>query len=257
MVGLFGVGGSPIATPLLSVLGVPGLLAVASPLPATIPAALAAVIPYLRTDGAQPRAAAWTVLDAIPATVAGALLSRVVGGPALLLASGVVLVIVGARVIRPIEETTRRAGAARRANRVLLVATAAGVGLFTGLLANGGGFLLVPMYLVVFGLDMRQAAGTSLLVIAGLTVPTLATHWGLGHVDGASPRRSRWGWSPPAPPAPASRGRSPEARCAGCSAGSSSPAARDSSSTGSPAGEPTLTSFKGAERSSGQAPRQQ
>ena len=40
LVGLFGVGGSSVATPLLSVLGVPGLLAVASPLPATIPAAL-------------------------------------------------------------------------------------------------------------------------------------------------------------------------------------------------------------------------
>ena len=30
---------------------------------------------------------------------------------------------------------------------------------------------------------MREAAGTSLLVIAVLTVPTLATHWALGHID--------------------------------------------------------------------------
>ncbi len=39
LVGLFGVGGSSVATPVLSLLGVPGLLAIASPLPATIPAA--------------------------------------------------------------------------------------------------------------------------------------------------------------------------------------------------------------------------
>lgn len=30
---------------------------------------------------------------------------------------------------------------------------------------------------------MRAAAGTSLLVAAAMTVPTLATHWALGHVD--------------------------------------------------------------------------
>src|SRR5437870_3464694 len=56
-------------------------------------------------------------------------------------------------------------------------------GLFAGLLANGGGFLLVPLYVLVFGLRMRQAVGTSLLVVAVLSVPTLATHWALGHVD--------------------------------------------------------------------------
>jgi Sulfite exporter TauE/SafE. len=120
LLGLFGVGGSSVATPVLSLLGVPGLLAVASPLPATIPAALLAA---------------------------------------------------------------RAVGEARRQNRPLLVACAAGVGLFTGLLANGGGFLLVPLYLLVFGLRKRAAVGTSLIVIAALSIPTLATHWALGHID--------------------------------------------------------------------------
>jgi len=183
LTGFFGVGGSSIATPLLSLLGVPGLLAIASPLPATIPSALAAAIPYIRNRTARPKAAAWSLVGGIPATVAGALLSRVVGGPKLLVASGVALVIIGLRVVRPIKEASRRAGATRRKNRPLLMAASAGVGLFTGLLANGGGFLLVPMYLLVFGLDMGEAAGTSLLVIAVLSAPTMATHWALGHID--------------------------------------------------------------------------
>ena len=183
LTGLFGVGGSSIATPLLSILGVPPLLAVASPLPATIPAALAAVAPYWRRGEARPRAAGWTLLGAVPATVGGALLSQVVGGQSLLVASGVVLVIVGWRVLKPVSASAFLAGEARRQNRFLLVAASAGVGLFTGLLANGGGFLLVPMYLLIFGLDMRTAAGTSLLVISVLSLPTLAAHWALGHVD--------------------------------------------------------------------------
>jgi len=185
LTGLFGVGGSSIATPLLSLLGAPGLIAVASPLPATIPGAAVASIEYVRTHDARPRAAAWTLLGGVPATIAGALLSRVVGGPTLLVASGVVLVVVGWRVLRPIRPEAREAGTTRRQNRPLLVLAAAGVGLFTGLLANGGGFLLVPLYLLVFGLRMRQAVGTSLLVIVFLSVPTLATHWALGHIDWA------------------------------------------------------------------------
>jgi len=183
LTGVFGVGGSSIATPILSIMGVAPLQAIASPLPATVPAALLASIPYLRDRESRPRTAGWSLVGGVPATIVGALLSRIVGGSALLVVSGVVLVIVGQRVLRPIEQSARDAGTARRKNRPLLVAAAAGAGLFTGLLANGGGFLLVPMYLLGFGLEMREAVGTSLLVIAVLTVPTLATHWALGHID--------------------------------------------------------------------------
>jgi hypothetical protein len=183
--GLFGVGGSSVATPVLSLLGAPGLIAVASPLPATIPAAALGAVAYLRSGEARPKAAAWSVLGGVPGTVAGALVSRLVGGSALLVASGAVLAVVGMRVLRPIEQAARDAGTLRRQNRPLLVAAAAAVGVFTGLLANGGGFLLVPLYLLVFGLRMRQAVGTSLLVVAVLSVPTLATHWALGHIDWA------------------------------------------------------------------------
>ncbi|MGI9120150.1 MAG: sulfite exporter TauE/SafE family protein [Acidimicrobiales bacterium] len=185
LMGAFGVGGSSVATPVLSLLGVPPLLALGSPLAATVPAAMLGSVPYLRSGDARPSAAAWSLLGAVPATIAGALLSRVVGGTALLVASGIVLVVVGVRVLLPIEDSSREAGSERRRNRPALVAAAAGVGLFTGLLANGGGFLLMPLYLLVFGLKMRQAVGTSLLVIAVLSVPTLLTHWALGHIDWA------------------------------------------------------------------------
>jgi uncharacterized membrane protein YfcA len=183
LMGLFGVGGSSVATPLLSLLGVPPLVAVASPLPATIPGAIVAAIEYIRNDEVRPRAAAWTLAGAVPATIVGALTSRVVGGNPLLIASGVVLAVVGLRVGRPIEPSARTAGELRRKNRPVLVGASALVGFFTGLLANGGGFLLVPLYVLVFGLRMRQSVGTSLIVIAVLAVPTLATHWELGHIS--------------------------------------------------------------------------
>ena len=167
----------------LALLGAPGLIAIASPLPATIPAAALGVVPYVRSEEARPRAAAWSLLGGIPGTIGGALLSPLVGGSDLLVPSGAVLAVVGLRVVRPIAQAARDAGTRRRRDRPVLVASMAAVGVFTGLLANGGGFLIVPLYLLVFGLRMREAVGTSLLVIAVLAVPTLATHWALGRID--------------------------------------------------------------------------
>ncbi|MFN2557883.1 MAG: sulfite exporter TauE/SafE family protein [Nitriliruptorales bacterium] len=181
--GMFGIGGASIATPLLALLGVEGLQAVASPLPVTIPIAASAGVAYVRSDEVQWRVAGLSLLGAVPFGVAGALLARVVGGRALLVAAGIAVAVVGARLVRPIGEETRAAGSHRRESGPLLVAATAIVGLLTGLLANGGGFLLVPLYLLAFGLRMRPAAGTSLAVIVGLSVPTVITHGIVGNID--------------------------------------------------------------------------
>ena len=181
--GLFGMGGSSFATPVLALLGVPGVTAVATPLPATVPIAAAGSWAYLERDELHRRVALWSAVGGVPATVAGALLSRLVGGRALLVASGVVIALVGVRVLRPLSDEQVREGAGRRRRRWFVAASVAGAGLATGLLANGGGFLLVPLYLVVLGLPMRTASGTSLVVVAALSVPTLVAHWALGNID--------------------------------------------------------------------------
>lgn len=180
--GMFGVGGSSFATPVLGLLGVPGLVAVAAPLPATIPAAIAGAMAYVRRKELDREIARWSIVGGVPATVAGAALSGVVGGKALLIASGVVLAIVGVRILLPITAGQRLAGRARR-RAVVVVPAAAFIGFFTGLLANGGGFLLVPLFVLVLGLTMPQSAGTSLVVISVLSIPSLITHWALGHID--------------------------------------------------------------------------
>jgi uncharacterized membrane protein YfcA len=181
--GLFGVGGSSFATPVLSLLGVPPLLAVASALPATLPSALSGAVSYLRRGEMDWRVAWLSVAGGLPATVVGASLSRVIGGHWLLVGSGVVLGVVGLRVLRPIAPKTLKEAARRRSHAGLIVGGAACVGLFTGLLANGGGFLLVPLYLILLGMPMRSSSGTSLAVIAALSIPTLIMHSVLGNID--------------------------------------------------------------------------
>lgn len=179
--GLFGVGGSSFATPALGLLGVPGLIAVAAPLPATIPAAIAGMVTYVRRRQVEWSVARWSIIGGVPGTILGALSSRYVGGRALLVASGVVLAVVGVRILLPLPEQRLALRARRRP--AVVVPAAAVIGVVTGALANGGGFLLVPLFVLVLGLTMPESAGTSLVVIAVLSVPTLITHWSLGHID--------------------------------------------------------------------------
>ena len=182
--GLFGVG-SAFATPVLALLGVPGMAAVVGPLPALLPGSAVGAWSYSRHGKVDWVVARRALVGGVPAAIVGALVGSRIGGPVLLLLSGLVLLAVGLRVLRPTAVTAeaRAVADARRASAPFVVIAAAAVGFSAGLLANGGGFLLVPMFLLVLGLDMNQASGTSLVVASALTIPTLAVHIGLGDID--------------------------------------------------------------------------
>jgi len=182
--GIFGVG-SAFATPMLAMLGVPGMAAVVGPLPALLPGSAVGAWSYSRRGKVDWVVARRALAGGLPAAVVGALASSRIGGPLLLVLSGLVLLVVGLRVLRPaaVTEQTRDLAEHRRASARFVVTTAALVGFASGLLANGGGFLLVPMFLLVLGLDMNEASGTSLVVASALTVPTLLVHMGLGDID--------------------------------------------------------------------------
>ena len=63
--------------------------------------------------------------------------------------------------------------------RMVLVATT--VGVLSGLLANGGGFLLAPLYVIVLRTPIKSAFGTSLVVAATLAVPGRSAHAARSH----------------------------------------------------------------------------
>ena len=58
-----------------------------------------------------------------------------------------------------------------------------GVGALTGLVGIGGGFLIVPVLLVVLAFPMRDAVGTSLVVIAAASAMALAASVGRSAID--------------------------------------------------------------------------
>lgn len=51
-------------------------------------------------------------------------------------------------------------------NTLKLLVYGAGIGIATGLLGAGAGFLLIPTLVILLGLPMKEAVGTSLMIIA-------------------------------------------------------------------------------------------
>jgi hypothetical protein len=105
--------------------------------------------------------------------------------PGWLLMTGfaVLMVVIGLVLLRPLPPRTLPAHAAAPAPTWWkVVAGGAAVGALTGVLGVGGGFLVVPALVMLVGLDMHQAVGTSLVVIA---MNSLAGF--LGRLQGALP----------------------------------------------------------------------
>jgi hypothetical protein len=177
--GLFGKGGSAIATPLLHAVGVPALVAVAAPLPATVPSTAVAGAAYWRERLVDWRVVRWSVAFGVPATIAGALLSARVGGGALVSLTDILLLLIGIRFL-----AGRRATAAAGDTSVLAIAAVAvGVGVTAGLLANSGGFLLAPLFAAGLRMPIKPAFASSLAVATVLAVPATVVHAALGHID--------------------------------------------------------------------------
>jgi uncharacterized membrane protein YfcA len=184
LAGLFGKGGSAIATPLLHAVGVPAIVAVAAPLPATIPSTAVAFTAYWRSHLVDRQVVSWSIAIGVPATIAGAQATRWISGTVLVTITDVVVAGLGIRfLLRPGEP--REIVRDPPGYRTRLAVVAAVAGLSAGLLANSGGFLLAPLYVAVLRLPLKPAFACSLAVAAVLAVPGTMVHWALGHIDWA------------------------------------------------------------------------
>jgi len=188
--GLFGKGGSAIATPLLSLIGYPGFIAVASPLPATIPGTLIASAEYWHSQLLDWAIVLWSIGVGIPATVVGSALTDFTGARPLLILTGVLVLGFGISfLLSPQEKASVGPSADQRAEirpaywRVRLVLIAAAVGIVSGLLGNAGGFLLAPAYSRWLQQPIKKAFACSLAASAILAIPGTLVHAHLGHIS--------------------------------------------------------------------------
>ncbi|MDQ1455580.1 MAG: uncharacterized protein QOH28_1200 [Actinomycetota bacterium] len=190
--GAFGKGGAAVSTPLLHALGVPAFVAIASPLPATIPSTLLASRRYARAGHVDSRVLRIGVIVGLPLTALGAFLTRWIGGEPLVLATDAILLVLSLRVLlvahasAPVDEsgTTDPAGdESHRVSSTHTVGVVAVAAIASGLLGNSGGFILAPLFMNVLRMPVRRALGTSLALAAVLAVPGTIVHAWLGHID--------------------------------------------------------------------------
>jgi uncharacterized protein len=182
--GLFGKGGSAVATPLLVLVGIPPIIALASPLPATVPGTAMASYAYWQERFLDGKVVLWSVVFGVPAVAVGAYATRWIGGDDLVAVTELMIAALGVRfVLHPGSPHERTVDV--RAPRARLVLIAVGAGLASGLLANAGGFLLAPLYLLVLRLPIKQAFASSLAVACVLAIPGTIVHAALGHIDWA------------------------------------------------------------------------
>jgi hypothetical protein len=102
-------------------------------------------------------------------------LSRLFPPAALLVAFAVLMLVIAGLMLSPL---TVRRPQPRTPRWGVVLASGAGVGLLTGVLGVGGGFLIVPALVMLVGLPMPQAVGTSLVVIAMNSLAGLLGHLG-------------------------------------------------------------------------------
>jgi uncharacterized protein len=173
--GLVGGGGSIVTVPvLIYVAGLPVPQAVALSLAIVgATAGVGAVIQGLRGN-LHWKAAGVFGVTGMAGALGGARLTPLVPPPVLLMLFAALLIAVGLKMVLEKEELEVPERAECRFS--ICAAAGTGVGVLTGFLGVGGGFLIVPALLRFARLPMRQAVGTSLLIISINSAAGFAGH---------------------------------------------------------------------------------
>ena len=162
--GLLGSGGSIITVPVLVYLiGQDEKLAIAGSLFIVGSIALVGSLQYIRLGMVDWRNVAVFGLPGMAGTWLGAMLSGWVPGIAQLSLFAIVMLLASWLMLRPVDLEARpamRRAAWKIASDGLLV------GVVTGLVGVGGGFLIVPALVLLGGLAIHTAVATSLVIIA-------------------------------------------------------------------------------------------
>lgn len=180
VLGLLGGGGSILTVPILAyVAGMPAGEAIASSLVVVGVTSLVGAANHAKRGGVEwGTGIIFGAVAMVGAFVGGRLAVYLPGWLLLALFAGLMVttsVIMLRKKAKPADHVPSKAGIPLIALEGFIV------GAVTGLVGAGGGFLVVPALVILGGLPMHKAIGTSLLVIAMKSIAGVAGH--LTHVD--------------------------------------------------------------------------
>lgn len=211
LAGMVGVGGAVITTPGIRFLGATPIEAIGSTIPAILPGAVAGTVHYHRAGLVVWSVALLTGAIGSGFSVLGAWLSDIVDARGLMLVTAGIVGLSAVQMWRahkgaptdpdppdppdpPMGSGPPEAPATSgpvdpdppcspNPPRAAVAAIGAGAGTLAGLLGVGGGLVLLPGFTHLLGFDPKRAVATSLPAVAILSVPAMAAHAVLGHVN--------------------------------------------------------------------------
>lgn len=185
--GLLGGGGSILAVPALVYgLGQPVTQAVPTSLVVVGAAAAVGAVSRMRAGNVRWDIAAVFGGAGVATSFAGAWLNHRLPDDVVLIGFAVLMVVVGLRMLSGRGATDTATRDHITGSRWLAVmATGAGVGFLTGLFGVGGGFVIVPALVLVLGLPISAAIGTSLVVIVITAGAAFTAHAGEADLNAA------------------------------------------------------------------------
>jgi hypothetical protein len=183
--GLLGGGGSILTLPILVyVMGLGTHEAIATSLLVVAVTSAAALVPHARGGRVRWRTGLLFGATSMVGAYAAGRVAHFVPGVVLLLAFGAMMLATAGAMFRRRRRTAGEASAQpARLPYAKIVLEGLAVGAVTGLVGAGGGFLVVPALVLLGGLSMREAVGTSLLVIALKSSAAFAGYLGSTPID--------------------------------------------------------------------------
>jgi uncharacterized membrane protein YfcA len=181
--GLLGSGGSILTVPVLHyLLGQPEQAAIGGSLVVVGLIAAAAAVPHARAHQIAWRDVLWFGLPGMAGAWAGATLARFVPGVFQLAVFASAMLVAAWRMLASGALDAGTEAAAPR--RLPVVAGGAGVGLLSGVVGVGGGFLIVPALVLLARVPMARAVGTSLAIITLNSMAGFVTYHGVLQAKG-------------------------------------------------------------------------
>ena len=182
--GLLGGGGSILALPILRyVLGMETHDAIAVSLLVVGTTSAAAVIPHARKGRVRWRTGIIFGFAGMVGAFAAGRVAHFIPASVLLGLFGLMMITTAAAMMRGRKQSADKTMEKSDLPIAKVLAEGLFVGASAGLVGAGGGFLVVPALVLLGGLAMEVAVGTSLVVIAMQSYAAFAGHLGHAHID--------------------------------------------------------------------------
>lgn len=189
LLGLLGGGGSILAVPaLIYVLRLDIAQAIPMSLIVIGIASAVGILPKVRAHQVQWRLGGIFAAVGIPGTFVGSALGKHLSQSAILIGFALVMIAAGIRMLIDSANTgtaceVGESGINWRRCAPRSIPTGFLVGLLTGLFGVGGGFLIIPALVLMLGVEMPIAVGTSLLIIAANSSAGVISHLSGAYID--------------------------------------------------------------------------